>query len=71
MLGPKGECMNDFFKEIKCRFTRKDNDFMAKVLIRYSSQRGISTFSSQLFKSENADTINARFEKTKQKATYN
>ncbi|ELU8559322.1 hypothetical protein EA004_19430 [Vibrio anguillarum] len=59
--------MSKIYLLIQSCFTKKNDDFASKVLVRYSSQKGISTFSSQLFKSENADTINARFEKTKLK----
>ncbi|WP_318516593.1 hypothetical protein [Photobacterium leiognathi] len=59
--------MSKFYLLIQSCFTKKKADFASKVLVRYSNQKGISTFSSQLFNSENADTINARFEKTKLK----
>lgn len=59
--------MSGIFAMIQSRFTKKNDDFASKVLTRYSNQKGISAFSIQLFKSENADTINARFEKTKLK----
>lgn len=59
--------MSKIYLLIQSCFTKKNDDFASKVLVRYSNQKGISTFSSQLFKSENADTINARFEKTKLK----
>lgn len=57
---------------IRGYFSKKNDDFSSddfasKVLFRYSSQKGVSDFSRQLFKSEDSESINARFAKTKLK----
>lgn len=57
--------MLNLFKSI--RFNR-NNDFASKVLVRYSSNKSVSSFAKQLFNSEDAESINARFKKAKLKA---
>ncbi|MFJ4588099.1 MULTISPECIES: hypothetical protein [Pseudomonas] len=40
-------------------------DFTSKVLDRYSSKKAVSTFARNLFRSEDAASINERFAKAK------
>lgn len=56
--------MNDLFKAI----VGKKGDFASKVLSRYSSKKAIGAFARDLFRSENAESINARFAKAKRSA---
>lgn len=43
------------------------SDFAAKVLDRYSSKKAVSTFARDLFRGEDAASINERFAKAKRK----
>lgn len=47
------------------RVLRKNKgDFASRVLVRYSTQKTVSVFCMQLFKSESEESINKRFKKT-------
>lgn len=43
----------------------KKNDFTSRVLHRYSSNKPVSSFARDLFRSEDAESLNARFAKAK------
>ncbi len=65
-LRPKEESdMSKLITIIQSYFVKNNDDFAAKVLVRYSTQKSVSAFSRELFQKENAETINARFEQTK------
>lgn len=53
--------MNDLIKAI----IGNKADFAAKVLNRYSSKKAVGSFARDLFRSESAESINARFAKAK------
>lgn len=53
--------MNDLIKAI----VGNKADFAAKVLNRYSSKKAVGSFARDLFRSESAESINARFAKAK------
>jgi hypothetical protein len=57
--------MNDLFKAI----VGKKGDFASKVLNRYSSKKAVGLFARELFRCENAESINARFAKAKRSAS--
>jgi hypothetical protein len=47
----------------------KKDDFASKVLSRYSANKAVGSFARDLFRSEDADSINARFARAKQSAS--
>lgn len=44
-------------------------DFAAKVLDRYSSKKAVGSFARELFRTEDAKSINERFAKAKRKVS--
>lgn len=50
---------------IKAFRSNSKSDFAAKVLSRYSSKKAVSSFARDLFRSEDAASINERFAKAK------
>lgn len=53
----------------KASRTDSKSDFAAKVLDRYSSKKAVSTFARDLFRTEDAASINERFAKAKRKVS--
>ncbi|WLG46426.1 hypothetical protein [Pseudomonas sp. FP1740] len=54
--------MTGLFKALR---SNTKGDFTSKVLDRYSSKKAVSTFARDLFRSEDAASINERFAKAK------
>lgn len=54
---------------IKSLGFRRKTDFTTRVLKRYSAGKPVSAFARTLFIGENADSINARFEKALHKVS--
>jgi hypothetical protein len=44
-------------------------DFASKVLSRYRAKKAVSSFARDLFRSEDAESINARFARAKKSAS--
>lgn len=64
---PEGGFMSKVLYKFWGRSRDKDAGFADKVLIRFSERKEVSSFSADLFSSENEDTINNRFKEAKQK----
>lgn len=54
---------------IKAPRSDSKSDFAAKVLDRYSSKKAVGTFARDLFRAEDAASINERFAKAKRKVS--
>lgn len=55
---------------IKASRSDSKSDFAARVLDRYSSKKAVSTFARELFRTEDAASINERFAKAKRNVSY-
>lgn len=54
---------------IKAFSSNSKSDFAAKVLDRYSSKKAVGSFARELFRTEDAASINERFAKAKRKVS--
>jgi hypothetical protein len=54
---------------IKAFSSNSQTEFAAKVLHRYSSKKTVGSFARELFRTEDAASINERFAKAKRKVS--